>query len=237
MFVIFAQTPTFAQPSKGTLDNPTLRQDLKTGLVRIPTDNLDADTKHLLTPVNQSRTIIAPIQQQQLPTSKKRNAAQDQGQTDFILPIGRMHRHTDQPALAVNDEMAFASLDVLSTVVAACAPFSVVLTLWLSPIKTLGSLSRLLARRTSARSASWMASQLPLRPNFWKTSYTVDHDGKSWGSIRHEHPLCNTDKIASMYSRICSGGVRFWGSRPTTRSHSLSLKSVGYAFRVFMPLF
>jgi len=237
MLVILTQTPTFSQPGKGAFNDPAFGEYLKVRRFSIAAHNLDADAKELLTPMNQSGAGITAIQKQQFPAGKEWDAAQNQGQADFILPVGRMYRNTDQPALAIDDEVTFASFDLLAPVVAACAPFSVVLTLWLSPIKTLGSLSRCAAWRTSLRSVSWIASHVPLRPYFWKTSYTVDHEGKSCGSIRHEQPLCNTYKIASMYSRIFSGAVRFWGSSPTTCSHSRSLKSVGYAFRLFMPSF
>jgi len=237
MFIILAQTPTFAQPSEGAFNNPTLGQDHKPLLLRGAVNNFDANAKVLLTPMNQSRAIVPPIQQQQFPTVKQGNPAQNERQTDFVLPVGRMYGHPDQPSLRINDDVTFTAFDVLATVIAACAPFSVVFTLWLSAISTLASISRPASWRTRSRSSSLIRCHVPLRFNFWNTSYTVDHDGKSWGNIRHEHPVRNTYKIALMYSRIRSGLVCLSRSNWTNCSHCLSLKSLGYAFLLFIPLF
>ena len=236
MLIILAQATAFAQPSKSAFDNPACGQDFKTGLLSVPSNNLDANAKGGFTIMKQSRTVVATIQKQQFPTFKQGYAVQDINQACFILPIGGMNLNGNQPSLGINDDMPFASVDLLAAIIATCAPFSVVLTDWLSPIKTLGSELRSLAWRTVARNSALTRCQVPVRLNFWNTSYTVDQHGKSWGSIRHEQPVRSTYKIASIYSRIFSGRVRFRRSRGINCSHSLSFKSVGYAFLFSMPL-
>lgn len=236
-FIVFAQAATFTQPSKGAFNNPPLRQNSKASLIGVALNNLDPHTIGFATLVNQGWAIIARIQDQHLPALKQRHTSQDISQSGFILPISRMHLHRYQPPLCIDDDVALASFDALAAIKATNAPFSVVFTDWLSPIKTLGSPSRLLATRTLARNSSCMPCQVALRFNFWNTSYTVDQLGKSCGNMRHEQPVRNTYRMALMYSRICSGEVRFSGSKGKRCSHSSSFKSVGYAFLVFIPLF
>src|SRR5688572_21405297 len=205
LLVILTQATAFAQPGEGALDNPAFGQDFKAHLRLTTAHNLDPNTEALLAPVQQGRAVVAPIQQQQFPPVKQGDAAQQVGQTDFVLPVGRMHLDPDEPPLRIDHQMPFAPFDVFATVIASWPPFSVVLTDWLSAINTLGSAVRPVASRVCVRNRSLIRSHRPPRPIFWKKSYTVDHGGKSCGSIRHEHPVRNTYKIALVYSRMVSG--------------------------------
>jgi len=235
MLVILAQTATLTQPGKSALNNPSFGQHLKAALFRVASNDLKANPKDRFTIMLQSRTVIPPIQKQQFPTIKEGHAAQNKRQSNFVLPIGRMHFNGNQPSLGINDNVSFASFDLFATIKTTSAPFSVVLTDWLSPIKTLGSALRSSSTRTFARNSLLSRCHVPLRLSLTNTSYTVDQGGKSCGNIRHEHPLRSTYKIALMYSRIFSGFVRFKGSSGNSCSHSLSFKSVGYAFLSLIP--
>jgi len=141
VFIIFAQAPTLAQPSEGAFHNPTFRQNGE-GRRITAADNLGANTKEARTPMQQGGAIIASIKQHVLPARKQRHALEQVLGAVFVRPIGRMYQYTHQPTLCIHPDMPFASFHLLAAVVATCAPFSVVLTDWLSTINTLGSASR-----------------------------------------------------------------------------------------------
>jgi hypothetical protein len=187
--------------------------------------------------MQQSITIVASVKPHLLPACKQWDTLKQVFGAIFVRPISRMHQYLHQPTLRIDHDMSFTSFHLLATIIATCAPFSVVLTDWLSTINTLGSASRPLSWRSFSRKRSFIRSHVPSRRNLWKYVLTVDQLGRSWGIIRHEQPVRRTYSMPLMYSRCFSADVRFWGSKSFNCSHCLSLKSVGYRLRVVMPLF
>jgi len=59
-----------------------------------------------------------------------------------VLNISGVNNDTEQKAGGVDPDMALAALDLLGGIVAARAPFSVVLTLWVSMMTAVGLASR-----------------------------------------------------------------------------------------------
>lgn len=187
--------------------------------------------------MQQSITIIARVEHHLLPACEQWDTLKQVSGAIFVRPISWMHQYLHQPTLRIDHDMSFPSFHFLAAVIATCAPFSVVLTDWLSTINTLGSASRPLSWRSFSRKLSFIRSHVPSRRNLWKYVLTVDQFGKSWGIIRHEQPVRSTYSMPLMYSRCFSDDVRFWGSKSFKCSHCLSLKSVGYRLRVVIPLF
>src|SRR5690348_13312716 len=66
-FIVFTQATAFAQPGQGALHHPALRDDDQAVLGRVTPTEIHPDAEGWLHPVDQGRTVIAVIQQQQLP--------------------------------------------------------------------------------------------------------------------------------------------------------------------------
>lgn len=73
-----------------------------------------------------------------------------------ILDVGGVDNHGQDQPQGVNEQMPFAPIDMLGSIVSADPPFSVVFTDWLSRIAALGSSSRPSWRRTWPRKVSWI---------------------------------------------------------------------------------
>src|SRR5574341_855869 len=236
-FGILTQAPPAVEPGKGSLHNPALGQDLKTGVGQSSLD-FHPHPKQALTPINQRRFVIARIQDEQRPAHDKGNPAQQVFGPPLVGKIGWMHQHAQQQPHHIHGDLSFASFDLLAPVIAARAPFSVVFTDWLSMMTTLGSAGRPACWRTPARSWSFIRSQTPARHSLRKKPYTVCQGGKSWGKARHWQPVRNTYRIAFTRSRGLWLGLR---ARPRLRGnqtrkcrHCSSVRSLGYAFRSFI---
>src|SRR6266542_1949358 len=234
LLIIFAQPTIFAQPGKGALNHPTLGQHRKAFLPFRRLDDLQHPAKLLLTPLAQRFTAIGAVQQHLLDPTQARQAQQQRTKAALVLPIGGMHQDAQQQTEHIDNQMPLASAHVFAAIPAARPPFSVVLTDWLSPMRRLGSASRPALRRTRARKASLMRSQVRSRLSLRKYVYTVCHFGRSCGIRRQLLPLRSIYKMALRYSRALSSGVCLWGSKAFNCSHSWSLKSVGYASRSLM---
>src|SRR5439155_16456420 len=87
--------------------------------------------------------------------------------------------------------------------------------------------------RTRSRSASCRRSSVPSSLQARKYQYTVCHGGKSFASIRHEHPARLRYRIALTTSRLeCFGGRPAGpdggsGSSDSISSHCRSVRSLG----------
>ena len=97
----------------------------------------------------------------------------------------RQHHRPNYQPLGIHQQMALAPLYLLARVIAPIAPFSVVLTDWLSRLPALGSGSRPCWLRTRRRKASLSRSQVPSALHLWKYHYTVFQLGKPSGRERH----------------------------------------------------
>src|SRR5258706_9489074 len=161
-FIVFAETTILAQPSESTFNNPALGQHDK-GFQFATAHNFSDNAEKGLTPVQQGWTIIAAVEQHFAPTRIEGNAFEQVPCAITLGPVGWMHQGLYHPALTVNRNMAFSSLHLFATIVAAWPPFSVVLTDWLSTMSKLGSASRSSWTRTCSRSAALIRSHVPSR--------------------------------------------------------------------------
>src|SRR5919106_263319 len=75
-------------------------------------------------------------------------------QASRVLNVGRVHDHAQQKPLRVHRDGALAPFQPLGGIPAARAPFSVVLTLWVSMIAAVGLASRPSPSR-SMRTRGW----------------------------------------------------------------------------------
>jgi len=237
-FVVFAETPVVAQPGKGTFHDPAGGQANEASRFVVRFDDLYLNIQPLFTPLLEWVAVIGAVQYEALPASKQGNTAQQMTQAFTVLPVGRMYQHAHQQTQCIYDDMALASFDALMPVIATCAPFSVVLTDWLSATSVLGSASRPAFWRTWTRNASLTCCHTPRWFSNRKYEYTVCQAGKSCGNIRHDPPVRRTYQMPFSNSRsLCKRGrpVRALGNSGARIAHSLSLKSLGYAFRWLIP--
>ncbi len=83
--------------------------------------------------------------------------------TVTITDVGGGHVHGQEQPQRVDQQVAFAAVQLLGAVIAVPPPFSVVLTLWLSKITALGVGSRPWRRRSCSRSLARICSHRPCR--------------------------------------------------------------------------
>lgn len=152
--VVLAQPPVTTEPSKGSLHDPTLRQDLEAGHVVAAFDDLQDPVTHFLGPFDQFPG-VSPIGPDQLqPGELPDQFRQHQLGPVAVLDIGGMHDNGQKQAQGVYDDVPLAPFDLLAGVVAARPPFSTVFTDWLSMIAAEGLAFRPSWRRTFRRRAS-----------------------------------------------------------------------------------
>ena len=78
-----------------------------------------------------------------------------------VWHIGGRDHHCQEEAEGINEEVAFAALDLFVRINAANPPFSVVFTDWLSMRPALGWRCLPVAARTSPRNRSCISGQVP----------------------------------------------------------------------------
>ena len=155
ILIILAQTTVVAQPSEGTFYHPPPGNNLEPRLVRQPRRDFYVNpvSARLLNKV----TRISAIGPQLFEPGKTFSQFRQQPGADrAIVVVCFTHKGLEDKAFGIHDHMPFASLDLFAPVVAACAPFSVVLTDWLSILPALGvacrpSFCRSCSRRLSLR--------------------------------------------------------------------------------------
>ena len=117
--VVLAQTTIAAEPGKGSLDNPTLGQNLETGGIVAAFDDLQDPVAQFSGPLDQLAG-IPPIGPDQL---EPRELPDQLGQHQFgpvaVLDIGRMHDEGQEQTHGVYDNVPLATLDLLAGIVAA----------------------------------------------------------------------------------------------------------------------
>lgn len=151
--IVFGESSIFAQPSEGSLDNPSLGKDHK--LVRVRAfDDFDNSSVPANRPIHKLSgiTTIGPDDFKAPPS---RAALLDQQSAAVaVLDVGRVNDQCKDQAQRVNDDMALAPLGFLARIVPSVAPFSAVLTDWLSMMPALGVGLRPSSIRTRRRSCS-----------------------------------------------------------------------------------
>src|SRR5689334_7701061 len=158
LFIILAQATKTVEPAEGTLNNAAFGLNDKSSLLSTVGD-LSFNRKQALTPTQQSRRVVAAIEQEQAQALPQGQPSEQPFGRDFVLLIRRMHQHPQQPALGVHRYLSFAAFLTLVRVKTYRPLFSAVCTDWLSIITTLGSASRSSSSRICTRSASLMVSR------------------------------------------------------------------------------
>ena len=238
-FVVFAETTTPTQPRQGAFNDPSSWQYLK--LVAVPgtLDNLQNPSRHSLNPVNQLSS-VASVSPDQLEARKTPYQFIDNQLCSIpVLDISRVDYDGQQQTYGVYHDVPFAPRHLLTSVITARPPFSVVFTDWLSMIAALGVGFLPSACRTLGRRVSWTRSHVPSLLHLRKYLYTVPQGGRSCGIIRQEHPDRRIYRMPFVTSR--SSTVRGLppglapGSNRASSFHWSSVKSLGYLLRFIPP--
>jgi hypothetical protein len=151
--IVLGQPPVPGQPAEGSLHNPAPFQDDKP-LVRA-LDDLDDPGKPIQCPGDEL-TGVAAVGPDQLQTRKQPGQPLErQPSAIAVLNVGGVDDNRQDQPQRVDDDVTLAPDYLFARVVApAKAPFSTLLTLWLSMIAALGvaclpALSRTFSRRVS----------------------------------------------------------------------------------------
>jgi len=153
VFVVFAQPSIAAQPAKGSLHNPAALQDDEPFVG--PFDDFDDPGKCRQGPADKLPGVAAVGPDQSQAREASGQALENQPPAVAILDVGSVNDHGDDQSQRVDGDVALASDDLFAGVIAsASAPFSALLTLWLSMIAALGVACLPALRRTRSRSVS-----------------------------------------------------------------------------------
>ncbi len=151
--IVFGESSIFAQPSERSLDNPALGKDDK--LVRVRTfDDFDNSAVPADRPIHKLSG-IATIGPDHFKAPPSRPQLLDQQLAAItVLDVGRVNDQREDQAERVNNDVTLAPLGFLARIVPSVAPFSAVLTDWLSMMPALGVGLRPSSIRTRRRSCS-----------------------------------------------------------------------------------
>ena len=151
--IVFGKPSILAQPGERSLNNPSLGKDDK--LVRLRAfDDFDDPAVPADRPIDKLAGITA-IGPDDLKAPPSRTQLPDQQLAAVtVLDVGRVNDQREDQAERVNDDRALAPLGFLARIVPSVAPFSAVLTDWLSMMPALGVGLRPSSIRTRRRSCS-----------------------------------------------------------------------------------
>ena len=150
-FIVFRQSAIFSKPGECSLNNPSLGKDDK--FVRIRSfDDFDDPSIPANRPIHKL-TGISAIGPDDFEAPPSRPQLFDQQFTTVtVLDVGRVHDQCENQTERVNNDMTLAPKRFLARIVPSVAPFSAVLTDWLSMIPALGVGLRPFLIRTRDRS-------------------------------------------------------------------------------------
>ncbi len=136
-FIVFGESSILAKPGKRSLNNPSLWENDK--IVRLRAfDDFDDSAVPADRPIDKLPGITA-IGPDDFETSPSRTELPDQQLAAVtVLDVGRVNDQREDQAERVNDDMTLAPLGFLARIVPSVAPFSAVLTDWLSMMPALG---------------------------------------------------------------------------------------------------
>ena len=151
--IVFGKSSVLTQPGERSLDNPAFGHDDK--LVRLRTfDNFYDPAVPADRPIHKLSGITA-IGPDHFKAPPPRTELLDQQLAAItVLHVGRVNDQREDQAERVNNDMALAPLGFLARIVPSVAPFSAVLTDWLSMMPALGVGLRPSSIRTRRRSCS-----------------------------------------------------------------------------------
>ena len=167
VFPITSQAPAPVEPCDGPFNNPALGfNDEALGLLAL-LDDFDRQARHRLGGTGvEDRSRIGGIGEQLAQEGElPKQGTQQQHAAIAVLNIGRGDQCMQHETQRVDQQMALLALDQLAAVVArrvdAGAPFSALLTLWLSITQAVGVISRPACSRHLMESASWIRFSVP----------------------------------------------------------------------------
>ena len=153
-FVVFAESPTPAQPGQGALHHPPAGQHLKPVAVPIPAHHAQHPTTGGPSPRHQPPSVGGISPDDLEPGEPVQQLDQHQLGPIPVLDVGGMNRYRREQPGGIHYNVALAPRYLLPRVVAPRPPFSVVFTDWLSMMAALGVASLPSLSRTWPRSAS-----------------------------------------------------------------------------------
>ncbi len=152
-FIVFRQAAVFSKPCECSFHNPSLGYDDKFVSIR-SFDDVNNPAMPAHRPVHKPSGITA-IGPDDFEAPPSRTQLFDQQFAAVpVLHIGRVHDQGENQAERVNNDMTLATQRFLARIVPSVAPFSAVLTDWLSMIPALGVGLRPFLIRTRRRSWS-----------------------------------------------------------------------------------
>ena len=151
--IVFGKSSVLPKPGKRSFNNPSLGENNK--LVRIRSfDDFDNPAVPDHRPLHKLPRITA-IGPDHFKAPPSRTQLLDQQLAAItVLDVGRVNDQREDQAERVNDDMTLAALGFLARIVPSVAPFSAVLTDWLSMMPALGVGLRPSSIRTRRRSCS-----------------------------------------------------------------------------------
>ena len=160
--VVLAQPPVVVQPAKRPFHQPAGGEQLEPNQLRRPLDDAQRPVEGRPHRAQQPAGIATVGKGGVDARQPLRDGGQQLGRPLPILAMRGMHDHRQQQPHRLNEDVPLPSRDLLPRVVPAKPPpFSVVCTDWLSMMARDGSGSRPACTRSSWRSASLIASQVP----------------------------------------------------------------------------
>ena len=152
-FIVFGKSAVLPKPRKCSFNNPSLGKDDK--LVRFRTfDDFDDPPVPADRPIHKLSGIAAIGPDHFEAPPSRAQLLDQQFAAVTVLDVGRVNDQCEDQAERVNNDMALAPLCFLARVVPSLAPFSAVLTDWLSMMPALGVGLRPALIRTRRRSCS-----------------------------------------------------------------------------------
>jgi len=151
--IVFGEPSVFTEPSERSLNDPSLGKDDK--LARVCTfDDFDDPAVPADRPVHKLSGITAVGPDHFKAPPSRTELLDQQLAAVTVLNVGRVNDQREDQAECVNDDMALTPLGFLARIVPSVAPFSAVLTDWLSMMPALGVGLRPSSIRTRRRSCS-----------------------------------------------------------------------------------
>ena len=152
-FIVFREAAVLSKPCKCSLDNPALGKDNKIVSIRSFDDfNDPAMPAHC--PIHKPSGITAIGPDDFEATPSRTQLFDQQFAAVTVLDVGRVYDQCENQAERVDNDMTLAPKRFLARIVPSVAPFSAVLTDWLSMIPALGVGLRPFLIRTCDRSRS-----------------------------------------------------------------------------------
>ena len=145
---VFCEPPAAAEPSKGSFNNPSARQDLEALRMVGPLHDFGRQKRQsFLLHGAELPSLIAAVRKELLQKWKHaKQSCEHETAAIAVLNAGRMNERVNQQALRIDENVPLLALDLLSRVVTGRIdrrpPFSALFTLWLSMIAAVGLASR-----------------------------------------------------------------------------------------------